>query len=513
MGNIEVTSTTNQVGRAKFHINLCNPILTELKLLEKWSLCEIRAICDYHNKLKYPTKITKEHFKVLFKFQNPITNVIFSALDRKRTGKLLFYEVICAMLAFGYCAYSDKIRFFFNLFDLDGNLSIEFDEMYGLILSFVYGIGKFTKTKMPTSNELNDLANHLFAAADYNPDNMLTLKELGNWVELNPDLRVFLQLYEPEVFIPQKITIFLPIVRKIQIKDILATALNKPINDFDLFSPGSGSKSPKHQPTGEEEESASSILAKALQLELKKIKLSPEEEKVKKKPKRKGEGNVITINGSCYSKKDIILFKEYFDKINESKTGLMTMEEYVKAAAKVPYLKRISVSLFHFLDKNATGEVSFRQLLERIAIGAKKRDINLMMKWVKAKELVNTKAQMNYKEDGISAPNNMFKTAVSLRQCKDLLHLFVMYDRENRGKLTQDDLQAGFGTLFPPREIEELFVKHDKDQDAFLSIPEYLELMFSDDYYIPEDLIRSSTTYVEKLRLLKPQPGQKYIQT
>ncbi len=61
---------------------------------------------------------------------------------------------------------------------------------------------------------------------------------------------------------------------------------------------------------------------------------------------------MITIKGQTYSKPDVLHFKKYFDKLNENKTGQLSLDEFVRNISTTNHLRRIAVSLYQYLDEN-----------------------------------------------------------------------------------------------------------------------------------------------------------------
>jgi hypothetical protein len=65
---------------------------------------------------------------------------------------------------------------------------------------------------------------------------------------------------------------------------------------------------------------------------------------------------MIVVDNFCLSKKDIILLKEYFDKLSDKKDNfnnkcLIFLIEFFMAFVDKPYLKGVLPGLFGFFDK------------------------------------------------------------------------------------------------------------------------------------------------------------------
>jgi len=215
--------------------------------------------------------------------------------------------------------------------------------------------------------------------------------------------------------------------------------------------------------------------------------------------------NIITIKGRSYTKADILQIKAYFDSINESKSGKITIDEYVKTLSKSPYLKRVAVSLFNFLDKNSDGCVSFLELLHKLAPGAKKCDIDTMMGWIEEENKIHEKAQSNYKMiTKIRVAKLKQKKRITFKQIKDFLHIFVLYDKNGDGKLTVKELKEALRPTFSVKEIEQMFEKYVKDKDQVLELEQFLQMVIPQNYIVTNDLLKNYCfQYVEKIKCHK----------
>lgn len=102
-------------------------------------------------------------------------------------------ELIVALTVYAYANIKYKIRFIFLLFDFDNNKAISRDEMVILSTAFIRGIGVMLRYPIPRAYELKEIADDVFEAVDENPDDMITHKELENWVMINFDLTKLLR--------------------------------------------------------------------------------------------------------------------------------------------------------------------------------------------------------------------------------------------------------------------------------------------------------------------------------
>ena len=143
----------------EYNIKVNKPISKKFVLLRFWSLKDLRKMYMKHWKNDFPIFVNKFQFRELFAMDknnsdylfnflsNPIkskpafdvpTNFSQTALNfgsfvkptkKERSNKIWIYELLAVMAVMSYANYYNKIRFIFNLFDFDGNHSIDIDEI------------------------------------------------------------------------------------------------------------------------------------------------------------------------------------------------------------------------------------------------------------------------------------------------------------------------------------------------------------------------------------------------
>ena len=473
-----------------FLVDIHGTVKTDLQILQNWSLSEIRLILEKHKKCCYGVRVSRREFTSLLSLESYIGQQIYADLVGPTDYGLNIYEIVVSMSIMAHANFYNKVRFIFNTVTLTYTDGIEFEEMYLLVLSLVYGYGRFIGKEGPERDMLKEIAMLIFSAADYSPDNKLTVSELGSWVEINSHIMDLLKLYEPLDSIEEKLSNFVPYHPNVTINDILTAFTNE-------------KESAPYKGSSVNEEFKCMRAYKRSQMAL---ITKPTKNKIR----------MITINGKSYSQKEVIFLKKYFDSINTSKSGKMSLEEYCKAASKVPYLKRIAVSLYHFLDKRGKGEVTFEEFLLKTANGAKKSDIKQMMEWVKEEEILKGKAQANYKEDESSdIGQETSKGILTPKDIKDFLHLFVDHDKKELGKLDLEDLMEAYKRTLSPETITNLLKEFDRDGDGYLNLEEFLQMIFTDAYLVSQELILDfAVPYIMKIRTfqgLKPYSNHLFV--
>jgi hypothetical protein len=71
-----------------------------------------------------------------------------------------------------------------------------------------------------------------------------------------------------------------------------------------------------------------------------------EQNKIFKHPISK---NIIIIKGNTITRQEIFKLKDYFDRLSDGKKTIR-IKEFTKAFAEKPHMKRVTASLFNFLD-------------------------------------------------------------------------------------------------------------------------------------------------------------------
>lgn len=132
---------------------------------------------------------------------------------RQLKGVQSFYELITVMAVMGYANYYNKIRFIFAIFDFDGNLAIDVEEIAIMVICFLEGYGKISKTEMAKRKYLEKIAEIIVDYAETVPDGKLSISEIGNWMEANEMFTQLLGTYEPDLEVFEKSSIFLPLHR------------------------------------------------------------------------------------------------------------------------------------------------------------------------------------------------------------------------------------------------------------------------------------------------------------
>jgi len=498
MGNIALKGPNNKT-EENINIKLDNEILPDFHFLTNWRITDIRKLIEHHIRHNYSILLDLRTFRSIFKLLPSTAKQIFSKFSQE-DSKICFYEVIAPMVLYGYLNSINKITFLFNLFNFEGEKTISKEEMFLLITALVRGVYKFTQSHMITVDTLRKVSFAVYASAEYNSFNKLTILELLSWVEVNQDIEKVLTAFEPLTSLKENYEDYLPFYKNQHLinlffyyKDKIPKDKNSEIET--IFRMSKFQKSNLSLPN----------INKSVQLNQSSsapggLDVSQKMKKVLKAAKT----DVISINGMSVTKKQVLQFKENFDNMNKSKNGKLILEEFIESCSNIQYLKRIANSLFKFMDKNKQGYIDFKQFLRSISSGITKNQLNIMLKWVQEQEDAKVKAHYIEKHASRLIDNEEeVRQALQLRNIKDILYCFVRFDNENKGYLNLSDFETAFSKEFKKEELKEQFDNANISKTGKLSLKEYLHMMLPKNYYISEEVLLDQVEpYVKRLRAL-----------
>jgi len=119
---------------------------------------------------------------------------LFNAYDKDRSGQMDFEEFIIATTMYSPDSPEEKLRFCFRSLDMDGNNSLDCDELiYAVQLIFKNNPG-LDKKVSPEINTPDKVVSLIFEKVDVNKDNTLSCEELINFMNNDPNTFNFLGL-------------------------------------------------------------------------------------------------------------------------------------------------------------------------------------------------------------------------------------------------------------------------------------------------------------------------------
>jgi len=189
---------------------------------------------------------------------------------------------------------------------------------------------------------------------------------------------------------------------------------------------------------------------------------------------------------SKYSKKDVERLKKVFDDYDKDGSGKVSLEEFASQARKKKddaaprpgekstlqqrkaqegvSIVDLSESVFHEMDADGSGEVTFEELVKLMYKYATPDEISTMLEWV-AKE---------------PEPEPEPKPGLSAESKKQILGIFKIYDKDKSGTLTIKELKGALEkTGIDPDEIKGYFSEYDTDGNNEIDKDEFIKLMES----------------------------------
>ena len=166
--------------------------------------------------------------------------------------------------------------------------------------------------------------------------------------------------------------------------------------------------------------------------------------------------------GVKYSKRDVLELKNVFDTYDESRDGKVSLKEFTAAlhknkkqvgvgvkstreerrAAEGISLADLGESVFHEMDIDGSGEVTFNELLKLMYPYATATELEVMSSWVAAEP----------------EPEPEPEPELTAAQRAELKQMFNLYDKDKSGEISKSELQTALlKTGLSKDEIKELF--------------------------------------------------------
>ena len=187
---------------------------------------------------------------------------------------------------------------------------------------------------------------------------------------------------------------------------------------------------------------------------------------------------------SKYSKRDVFQLKAVFDEYDNDKSGSIALQEFMfvlkkkktqprpgeksdlatRQAAQGVSILDLSENVFHEMDTDGDGEVTFSELLKLMYKFATEQEIKVMLDWVKPPP----------------EPEPEEKPGLSADGKKQILQIFKMYDKDKNGQLSKKELIVALEkTGLDKEEVTQYFQEFDTDGSDTIDKDEFLKLMES----------------------------------
>lgn len=95
--------------------------------------------------------------------------------DLDKSGTIDSYEFVCALSLLSHSSLDEKAELIFNLYDFDRSKQISKDELTVLMTNVMSSLKSMEGKPAPTIAEVEKKTNELFASADTNKDNQISL--------------------------------------------------------------------------------------------------------------------------------------------------------------------------------------------------------------------------------------------------------------------------------------------------------------------------------------------------
>jgi len=145
--------------------------------------------------------LTKPEFQKIYKqffpFGDPTTfaDYVFKVFDSDRSGTIDFKEFICALSVTSRGTLDDKLKWAFQLYDIDGDGEISYDEMLKIVEAIYKMVGSMVKLPEDEDTPAKRVAK-IFRMMDKDENGSLTMEEFREGSQKDQTIVSALSLYD-----------------------------------------------------------------------------------------------------------------------------------------------------------------------------------------------------------------------------------------------------------------------------------------------------------------------------
>lgn len=363
--------------------------------------------------------ILRSHLKSISK-ETPLAgneDMLIKCFNVTSTIKINIMEVLASIITYSMSSWKTKVKLAFLVYDFDESKTISKDEMIIMIISFVRSIGSMTNSTLYESLDLEPLGKQCFELANSDPEGLITLEQLINWVGDCEEIINLFQKYEPKAEIVKKNTRLLE--KRQNTRYFKRDSINRRESISVHFT---GRKKLAH---------------------MKNFSLPRVMEKNEWKSR---DGDLQLLHD---------IFYKHANDLGYATVGILYQE-----IIENPHFKRESEFFFHEFDFNATAKIQFSQLIEFMD---------------------KCKSRQGYsfnrgKEVFFPASEPVVKRKIYSVKVQALKSMFINFDKNKDGYLTYEELKEGLKKHFTKVAIKEIFENYDIDGNRLIDFTEFMNV-------------------------------------